>query len=644
MSRVFFNLRTYRILFLLGIFSCALLVIVRLRTNLSEADAIKSFIKDIDSFRLSAVGGDPPPKSENGLNDSNNNKTVIKEVLESETKKSISWISSAPVIIWIDLPNAFPWRHCLHEQNGVLVTTENCKATQFVVETLTSSDPSNNEVDVEKFLLKTSSGKCVVPVDKKVLKVKNNCDQNTDSYWIWTEFGQLQWTKHDCVECRKCMVAKKKGLELEMTFCEKYAEDQNFELGRWLDVNGTKKLTPVDVSLWQSRQDKMRDEVMNVERKVVTKALEEIDMDMALHAFDKTDDLRRRRAAVFYVDKGVNGISMVKWWIFTWRFIGLDAADQGFDLVMMTHPAAVDKLPSDCVPVGDNFQINFTSPGQCLYKPYLGVAYRDKTYDGYMNSQECLYGDGSEFLSQYTLLLRADLDTFPTPHMLNYWPKGIVVDIQYSTNHGLENIKQALRELACSVGIEHQDWFNMGSTWYGDGRSVRNLAKLTVALNKYGRAQMFGPGTACRCSTCDKLPKVCEWGSGPYAGTLLLYLQEIALNKILTQDNWDNMPKGQLDQGVTDYKRNVCEPVVIHCFHNGELFSKNAFTAGKYKKLDMAKLELTNSVLDMTNERDYATYMALVSNNQGINGQAARDKLKQSLGNQTWSQYCSSRI
>ena len=510
MSRVFFNLRTYRILFLLGIFSCALLVIVRLRTNISEADAIKSFIKDIDSFRLSAVGGDPPPKGENGLNsDSNNNKTVIKEVLESETKKSISWISSAPIIIWIDLPNAFPWRHCLHEQNGVLVTTENCKATQFVVETLTSSDPSNNEVDVEKFLLKTSSGKCVVPVDKKVLKVKNNCDQKTDSYWIWTEFGQLQWTKHDCVECRKCMVAKKKGLELEMTFCEKYAEDQNFELGRWLEVNGTKKLTPVDVSLWQSRQDKMRDEVMNVERKVVTKALEEIDMDMALHAFDKTDDLRRRRAAVFYVDKGVNGISMVKWWIFTWRFIGLDAADQGFDLIMMTHPAAVDKLPSDCVPVDDNFQINFTSPGQCLYKPYLGVAYRDKTYDGYMNSQECLYGDGSEFLSQYTLLLRADLDTFPTPHMLSYWPKGIVVDIQYSTNHGLENIKQALRELACSVGIEHQDWFNMGSTWYGDGRSVRNLAKLTVALNKYGRAQMFGPGTTCRYNRCLFTSNIC---------------------------------------------------------------------------------------------------------------------------------------
>ena len=107
----------------------------------------------------------------------------------------------------------------------------------------------------------------------------------------------------------------------------------------------------------------------------------------------------------------------------------------------------------------------------------------------------------------------------------------MIVDRAYWTNHGLENIKQALRSLACSVGIEHQGWFNPGSSWYGDGRRVRNLARLTVALNKYGRAEMFGPGTACRCSTCHQLPKTCQWGGGPYAGTLLLYLQEIAMNK-----------------------------------------------------------------------------------------------------------------
>ena len=81
----------------------------------------------------------------------------------------------------------------------------------------------------------------------------------------------------------------------------------------------------------------------------------------------------------------------------------------------MTHPANVANLPSDCHLVTDSFSLNYTAPGQCLYRPYLGIAYRDKSYDPYMNSQECLYGPGSEFLSQYNILLRADLDTFPGP-------------------------------------------------------------------------------------------------------------------------------------------------------------------------------------------------------------------------------------
>ena len=59
------------------------------------------------------------------------------------------------------------------------------------------------------------------------------------------------------------------------------------------------------------------------------------------------------------------------------------------------------------------------------------------------------------------------------------------------------------------------------------------MAKITVALNKFGRAQMFGPGTVCRCSDCIHLPDQCQWGGGPYAGTMLLYLQEIALNKLV---------------------------------------------------------------------------------------------------------------
>ena len=132
---------------------------------------------------------------------------------------------------------------------------------------------------------------------------------------------------------------------------------------------------------------------------------------------------------------------------------------------MMTHPAAVGKLPSDCILVPDDYRIEFNSSGQCLYKPYLGIAHRDKTYDPYMNSQECLYGPGSEFLSQYTLLLRADLDTFPTPKFLDWWPSGVIVDKNYHTNFDKDSIKNAIKALSCSAGIDHQGWFNPGSTW-----------------------------------------------------------------------------------------------------------------------------------------------------------------------------------
>ena len=43
----------------------------------------------------------------------------------------------------------------------------------------------------------------------------------------------------------------------------------------------------------------------------------------------------------------------------------------------------------------------------------------------------------------------------------------------YMTNHGRENIKQALRDLACAAGLEHRGWFNPGSSWYGEARRIR---------------------------------------------------------------------------------------------------------------------------------------------------------------------------
>ena len=67
------------------------------------------------------------------------------------------------------------------------------------------------------------------------------------------------------------------------------------------------------------------------------------------------------------------------------------------------------------------------------------------------------------------------------------------------------------------------------------------------------------------------------------------------------------------------------------------MFSKNAFMAGHYKDLDLSEM-------DMTNERDYAAYMALVSSGQGRNSEMMKTRLEQSLGGGSWQEYCKPRI
>ena len=114
----------------------------------------------------------------------------------------------------------------------------------------------------------------------------------------------------------------------------------------------------------------MRNDFLAVDKVTVMKALEEIDEDDLINAGGFKGD--SRRAAVFYVDKGKGAIANVNWWIYTWKFIGLNLAKEAFDLVMMVHPAAIENLPAECKEVTENFGPNFGEEGECLYKPYVG--------------------------------------------------------------------------------------------------------------------------------------------------------------------------------------------------------------------------------------------------------------------------------
>ena len=128
----------------------------------------------------------------------------------------------------------------------------------------------------------------------------------------------------------------------------------------------------------------------------------------------------------------------------------------------------------------------------------------------------------------------------------------------------------------CGAGIQHRGWYNTDSAWLGPSLRLVMLSKLTVQLARFTRAHMFGPGTACRCATCTQLPDTCQWGGGPYAGTLLLYAQEIALNAMWTQREHDfvDQHRAFLDGSTTRPDISICHAGLLHARHNLNTFSK----------------------------------------------------------------------
>ena len=268
-----------------------------------------------------------------------------------------------------------------------------------------------------------------------------------------------------------------------------------------------------------------------------------------------------------------------------------------------------------------------------MYKELPPISERDHKYENYLNSQECLFNNASNFLKSYKILIRADLDTFPTPRMVGYWPKDVICNRNAGTTHYRENIESAIIATAAASGIEHQHWHNTDSAWMGPSLRIITLSKLTTYLARFTRAHMFGPGTVCRCPTCTDLPKECEWGQGIYAGTLLLYAQEIAMNKMWSQREYDEQTYAILDGSCTEESISVCTPALLHARHNADPFSKFAFLRGDYSHFELGSL-------DITNVRDFAVFMAVSSAGQGDRGEVAWQKYKEKENGKQLSDLC----
>ena len=210
------------------------------------------------------------------------------------------------------------------------------------------------------------------------------------------------------------------------------------------------EIWPLSVSQWRERAARQRTKELGEALAEVAKVLEEI------RELNSSGELGRergsRRAAVFYLDQGTGFLAYLRWWLYAWRLAGLDTADQALDLVLFTHPSSVARLPAECSNITEEFDPEAAGPGRCLYRALVPLSERSSKYDGYLNSHYFGDADTSGFLLRYRILIRADLDTFPTPALIDFWPRDIIANTHAVTNHYLQSIMNAVVATSAAAG------------------------------------------------------------------------------------------------------------------------------------------------------------------------------------------------
>jgi hypothetical protein len=273
-----------------------------------------------------------------------------------------------------------------------------------------------------------------------------------------------------------------------------------------------------------------------------------------------------RRAIVVFIENKRNLMLQFGCLYTSFKFIKPDDTD----LVVFGTRKALGRIADDCIKVE--------------YKP-ISYFPEWKNYH-YINSISCLTDDSSNFLEQYDLLLRTDVDTFLTPAWNSFYPDF------YTTGRGGyvndDETRNNIKRIAKIFGLNHKGLHNIGSTQYGNSGLVRDVCKLAVRIAKYILNKEF--------IDCKG-----EW-PGWSPGVSSMYSTEIAVNHLVETV--------LIDGSKLDYDSTGGDPVIehphIHCWHTDNLFSKFWFEAGKYDHLSQTDLNIDKV-------RDYCLYIALRS-------------------------------
>ena len=262
----------------------------------------------------------------------------------------------------------------------------------------------------------------------------------------------------------------------------------------------------------------------------------------------------------------------------------------------------------------EGIRTDFSDIERCLLLEHVPLQNRSDTthpllaYSNYIDSILVL----SEFpyMSNYSVILRTDLDTFLTPGFGKWTLPHELSLVAGHGGYGSENANKHLSWIMKQrLGLSDEGLKGIGSTWIGDSRVMVATGKLTVSAMIWLHTQEFnkyemGPA---------------ETDGWPYWHwpVLLLYAGHIAVNQIPMERLIITYPPGikpnaaeiiHLDHYSSDNETMTDSVLHLHCWHtDAPYYAKHKFQTGAYKDLDLAPF------IAMDSPMSYATTIAISS-------------------------------
>jgi len=256
-----------------------------------------------------------------------------------------------------------------------------------------------------------------------------------------------------------------------------------------------------------------------------------------------------RRAVTTYVDDRAHILSD-----FACLYASVRAlAAEDTDLIVFGPAAALAQLPPDVDTV------------RCERRAGKWDGY------GFVNSIFFLTTEGADVLDGYDLVLRTDADVFLLPAWRDYRPSG------FRVGRGLyahdQHVRDRLAAHAGRLGLRYAGRTDLGSTHCGPPAVVRRVAALAfeIADDLWSGEFHRDPG---------------RW-PGWFRGVTTMYANELAVNHLVDEFERD---AANLDAASTS-RAAPTSAAHVHCWHTDQLFSKFAYRAGAYDKLDPAGLD-----------------------------------------------------